>query len=145
MNISQHYEDASLKLDMSSLIDVVFLLLIYFLVTASLIKKEADIGFMLPADVPPKEMREIPMEVNIQIQEDGTVEVEGMHFPSEDYILADLVEQVSGLKEIANSQNSPFFVNVLPNAESMHLRVIDVMDACAEAGVNSLTFGKSQQ
>ena len=144
MDLSKNFEDASLKLDMSSLIDVVFLLLIYFLVTASLIKKEADIGFMLPADVPPTEMREIPVEVLIQIAEDGTVEVEGMRFAFEDHSLEDLVVQIAGLKEIAASQNSPFFVNVVPDAEAIHLRIIDVMDACAAGGVDSLTFAKTQ-
>lgn len=144
MNISQHYEDAKLELQIAPLIDVVFLLLIYFMVTASLIKKEADIGFMLPADIPQVEMREIPVEVNIQITEDGTVEIEGVRFPFEDHSLNDLVTQVSGLKEIAASQNSPFYVNVLPSKEAVHLRIIDVMDACAAAGVNSLTFAKTQ-
>lgn len=144
MDLSRNFEDASLKLDMSSLIDVVFLLLIYFLVTASLIKKEADIGFMLPANVAVEDMREIPVEVIIQIAEDGTVEVEGMRFPFEDHSLNDLVVQIAGLKEIAKSQNSPFFVNVVPDKESIHLRIVDVMDACAAAGVNSLTFAKTQ-
>ena len=144
MDLSKNFEDASLKLDMSSLIDVVFLLLIYFLVTASLIKKEADIGFMLPANVAVEDMREIPVEVIIQITEDGTVEVEGMRFAFEDHSLDDLVVQIAGLKEIAKSQNSPFFVNVIPSAEAIHLRIIDVMDACAAAGVNSLTFAKTQ-
>jgi biopolymer transport protein ExbD len=143
MNISQHVEETSLKLDMSSLIDVVFLLLIYFLVTASLITKEADIGFMLPANVAVEDMQEIPLEVLIEITEDGTVQVEGMRFAEQDRELKDLVTQIAGLKEIAASQNSPFFVNVLPDQEALHRRIIDVMDACAAAGVDSLTFSKS--
>lgn len=143
MNLMQHFEDSSLKLDMSSLIDVVFLLLIYFLVTASLIKKEADIGFMLPANVAVEDMQEIPLEVVIQITADGTVQVEGMNFSFDDRSLDALVTQVAGLKEIAASQSSPFFVNVLPHSDALHRRIIDVMDACAAAGVNSLTFSKS--
>ena len=144
MNLTQHYDENPLKLDMSSLIDVVFLLLIYFMVTASLIKKEADIGFMLPANVAVEDMQEIPVEVLIEITVDGTVQVEGMRFSYDDRALEDLVVQVAGLKEIAASQNSPFFVNVLPHADALHRRIIDVMDACAAAGVNSLTFSKSQ-
>ena len=48
MNLSRHTEDAKMELQIAPLIDVVFLLLIYFMVTASLIKKEADISFILP-------------------------------------------------------------------------------------------------
>ncbi|MEI6891488.1 MAG: biopolymer transporter ExbD [Pontiella sp.] len=143
MDLMQHIEDSSLKLDLSSLIDVVFLLLIYFLVTASLIKKEADIGFMLPANVAVEDMQEIPLEVLIEIMADGVVQVEGMRFAFDDHTLNDLVGQVAGLKEIAASQSSPFFVNVVPDADALHRRIIDVMDACAAAGVNSLTFSKS--
>ena len=43
--------EAKLELQIAPLIDVVFLLLIYFMVTASLVKKEADVEFLLPADV----------------------------------------------------------------------------------------------
>lgn len=143
MNLSQHYEDAKLELQIAPLIDVVFLLLIYFMVTASLIKKEADIGFMLPANVAVEDMQEIPVEVLIEITSDGTVQVEGMRFSYDDRELTDLVTQVAGLKAIAQAQNSPFFVNVLPHEDALHRRIIDVMDACAAAGVNSLTFSKS--
>ena len=145
MDLMQHYEESPLKLDVASLIDVVFLLLIYFIMTASLIRKEADIGFMLPANVAVQDMQEIPLEVLIQMEDDGTVVVEGMRFSFDDRSLDDLVVQVAGVKEIAASQNSPFFVNVLPHPDALHRRIIDVMDACAAAGVDSLTFSKTQQ
>lgn len=145
MDLMQHYEESPLKLDVASLIDVVFLLLIYFIMTASLIRKEADIGFMLPANVAVQDMQQIPLEVLIQIEDDGTVVVEGMRFSFDDRSLDDLVVQVAGVKEIAASQNSPFFVNVLPHPDALHRRIIDVMDACAAAGVDSLTFSKTQQ
>lgn len=145
MNLNQHYEDAKLDLQVAPLIDVVFLLLIYFMVTASLIKKEADMGFMLPADIAVEQMQEIPLEVMIQILQDGVVEVEGMRFGANDRELRDLVIQVAGLKQIADAQNSPFFVNILPDQDAMHLRIVDVMDACHAAGVKSLSFSKAHE
>ncbi len=143
MNLHKHYEDVKLELQIAPLIDVVFLLLIYFMVTASLIKKEGDISFMLPANVPAEDMQEIPVEVLIEITADGTVQVEGMRFSRDDRELEDLVMQVVGLKQIATAQRSPFFVNILPHQDSLHSRIIDVMDACAAAGVKSLTFSKA--
>ncbi|VGO22661.1 ExbD/TolR family protein [Pontiella sulfatireligans] len=143
MNLHRHYEDTKLELQIAPLIDVVFLLLIYFMVTASLIKKEGDISFMLPANVAQEDMIELPVEVLIEITNDGTVQMEGLRFSSEDRTLDSLVTQVAGLKQIAASQSSPFFVNLLPHQDAMHWRIIDVMDACAAAGVNSLTFSKS--
>ena len=143
MNLSQHFEEAKLELQIAPLIDVVFLLLIYFMVTASLIKKEADISFFLPASVPPTKMIDVPVEALIFILEDGTVEMDGLRFSPSDYALDELTIQVGGLREIAESQRSPFSVTVTPHEDALHRRVIDVMDACALAGAKNLSFGKS--
>jgi biopolymer transport protein ExbD len=118
--LQRQVEDIKAELQIAPLIDVVFLLLIYFMVTAALIKKEGDISFMLPANVAPSEMVDIPVEVLIEIGSDGTVQVEGMRF-----------------------SRDPFFVNILPNKDAMHSRIIDVMDACAAAGVKNLSFSKA--
>lgn len=143
MNLGEHLEPVKLELQIAPLIDVVFLLLIYFMVTASLVKKEGDISFVLPANVAQQEMITVPVEVLIEIDADGTVVLEGMQFPKEDVLLNDLVNQVRGLKQIAASQHSPFFVNLLPDRKAKHKRIINVMDACAAAEVDSLTFSKS--
>ncbi len=143
MNFQKHVEDVKLELQIAPLIDVVFLLLIYFMVTASLIKKEGDISFILPANVATNDIVDIPVEVLIEITSDGAVQVEGMRFSRDDRSLKELVLQLRGLKAIAQSQQSPFFVNILPNQDSLHFRIIDVMDACAAAGVKSLSFSKA--
>ena len=135
--------EQKVELQIAPLIDVVFLLLIYFMVTASLIKKEGDIAFVLPANIPAEEMNEMPVEILIEITGDGIVQVEGIRFAADDRMLDDLVTQLAGLKQIARSQSAPFAVNLIPNTETLHDRVIDVMDACAAAGVKNLSFSKS--
>ncbi len=142
MNLTDNLEQPKLDLQIAPLIDVVFLLLIYFMVTASLVKKEADISFILPANVTPTQSITVPVEVRIEIDEDGTVMLEGMQFPKEDILLNDLANQIRGLKQIAVSQQSPFFVNLLPSRDAVHERIVNVMDACAAAKVDSLTFSK---
>jgi len=143
VNVQKNVEDVKLELQIAPLIDVVFLLLIYFMVTAALKKKEGDISFMLPANVAMSEVVDIPVEVLIEITSDGSVLVEGMRFSRDDRNLAELVSQLRGLQAIATAQQSPFFVNILPNQDSLHSRIIDVMDACAAAGVKSLSFSKA--
>ena len=133
--------NTKLDFQVSPLIDVVFLLLIYFMVAASLIKKEAALSFSLPACW--QHAPSHPIEVQIAIAADGTIEAEGVCFPGNDRSLNTLVTQISGLKTLAASQRSLFFVNIMPHKETRHQRVIDVMDACAAAGVNHLAFSKS--
>lgn len=143
MNLSGSYEDAKMELQISPLIDVVFLLLIYFIVTSKIITKEGDIPFMLPADVPAVDMVTIPVEVRIRINTDSSVLInDGMQFPASDRKLEGLVQHVKGAKQMADAQRTSFFVTLDPDKEALHRRVIDVMDACAAAEVKNLTFAK---
>jgi biopolymer transport protein ExbD len=142
-NKKKSSSDTKVELQIAPLIDVVFLLLIYFMVTASLIKKEGDISFILPASVPPTKMIDIPVEALIYILDDGTVEMDGMRFSPEDATLDELSIQLGGLKAIAETQQSPFSVTLTPHIDVLHERVIDVMDACAAVGVKNLSFGKA--
>ena len=70
--------DTKMELQIAPLIDVVFLLLIYFMVTASLIKKEGDISFILPAKVDGMPPEELPIEAQIFISAEGMVAVDGL-------------------------------------------------------------------
>ena len=145
MNISKKRGsgDTKVELQIAPLIDVVFLLLIYFMVTAKLVKKEGDIQFVLPVDAPPIEMVDLPVEALIFISADGTVALDGMEFQADDRMLDELALQVAGLRQMADSQQSTFFVTITPNKQTVHSRVIDVMDACAAAGVKKLSFGQA--
>jgi len=131
------------EMQVTPLIDVVFLLLIYFMVTASLIKKEADLSFMLPAKVDSSEPLDLPIEVLIEVSELGDIIVEGMIFGTEEQNLDDLIGQLLSLKEAADSSGSELIVNILPADKALHGRIIKVMDACAAADVKNMSFSMS--
>jgi biopolymer transport protein ExbD len=143
INKNKGFGGEKVELQIAPLIDVVFLLLIYFMVTASLIRKEGDIAFILPANIPAQKMVDVPIEVIIDISAEGSVQAEGLSFSPNDRQLDDLVVHLRGLKMIAANQRSAFVVNLLPDKSTLHERVIDVMDACAAAGVKNLSFSKS--
>lgn len=110
------------------------------MVTASLIKKEADLGFMLPAKVDVPESLDIPIEVLIEVSEDGNILIEGMIFGEDENNLDDLIGQLLSLKEAADTSGSELIVNILPEDKALHGRIIDVMDACAAADVKNMSF-----
>lgn len=145
MNLSGQYEEAKAELQIAPLIDVVFLLLIYFIMAAKIVRKEGDIVFALPADVPAQEMIEIPVEARIKIEDNDTVRLEGLSFSASDRKLRGLAEQLKGLKRMADAQHTPFFVTLAPTPDTNHRRIVDVMDACAMADVKNLTFAKKDQ
>ena len=63
------------QIPIAPLIDAVFLLLIYFMVTSSLERQEADISFELPGTIEQDEPLELPDEQIIDISEKGQVSV----------------------------------------------------------------------
>lgn len=131
------------ELQIAPLIDVVFLLLIYFMVTSSLVKKEADLSFLLPAKVETTEIVSLPIEVIIEVTELGDILMEGMVFGQGSQDLKDLIGQLAALREAADSTGSEFIVNIMPSDRALHGRIVNVMDACAAAKVKNLSFSMS--
>ncbi|MBN2163301.1 MAG: biopolymer transporter ExbD [Pontiellaceae bacterium] len=127
------------ELQIAPLIDVVFLLLIYFMVTASLVKKEADLSFMLPAKVDSEPIT-LPIEVLIEVNELGDVMMDGMLFGQDSRNLDDLIGQLKSLNAAAKASSSELIVNILPADDALHGRIVDVMDACAAADVKNMSF-----
>ena len=143
MKLIEEMMNKKAELEIAPLIDVVFLLLIYFMVTASLIKKEADLSFMLPAKVDVPESLDLPIEVLIEVSELGDIIINGMVFGSGETNLDDLIGQLLSLKEAADSSGSELIVNIMPADKAVHGRIIRVMDACAAANVKNMSFSMS--
>ena len=133
--------DTKLSVQVAPLIDVVFLLLIYFMVTATIIKKEGDLSFVLPV-FPEATVFTEPVEARICINADGMVVLDGLQFDQADRKLEGLVQQIRGLKKMAALQHSLFYVTLDPDQEALHSRVVDVLDACAESNVGNLTYAQ---
>ncbi len=142
MKLLEDLTNKKAELQITPLIDVVFLLLIYFMVTASLIKKEADLSFMLPAKVETDEPITLPIEVLIEVTELGDIMINGMIF-GQGGNLDDLISQLISYKEAADTSSSDLIVNILPDDKAVHGRIIKVMDACAAADVKNMSFSMS--
>lgn len=137
--------DATPELDISSLIDVCFLLLIYFLVTSTIAPRETDLGMSLPAANPSNEQPKIePMFIRVdapgviytgvgagqqQLDQDaGSREVPLLDSQLDLYAAA------------ARSAGSTPLVQVFVDPGATQQRVIDVLNSLAGAGISSVTF-----
>lgn len=140
MDLTKTVPEEKVELQIAPLIDVVFLLLIYFMVTTALIKKEADISFMLPAKVEQDEPLDLPMEVTIEIAQGGEVLVEGVNFPASDKELLSLATRLTEFRQSTEDAGSELIVNIAPNDEVPHARIVDVMNACAIANIKNTSF-----
>jgi biopolymer transport protein ExbD len=143
MNIIKHSEETKLAHQVAPLIDVVFLLLIYFMVTSSLIRKEGDIAFQLPGQTLAF-ANHFPVDAYIQIDASGGVSIAGMQFNVSDAGLEALAQHLASLKQMAEMQQSPFLVTLDPDDATLHGRVVDVLDACSAARIKNLTFARKE-
>jgi biopolymer transport protein ExbD len=130
------------EFQMAPMIDIVFLLLIYFMVTTTLIKQEADLGMQLPGQVQQSEPVRMPDEQIIEVRSDGRVILNGQVFdhPGKRE-MPELTATLRRFKSASELTRTPAMVTIQADNDAIHQRVIDVMDACAAAGIKSVSFG----
>ena len=129
------------QIPIAPLIDAVFLLLIYFMVTSSLEKQEADISFKLPGTVEQEEPLELPDEQVIEIRENGQIVVNEYSYDSpQSNRLIELQAMLTRLQESSLANKTVTQVTIAPDPKTRHARIIRVMDAVAAAGITGVNF-----
>jgi biopolymer transport protein ExbD len=111
------------ELQIAPLIDVVFLLLIYFMVSTSLKKSEADLSLALPGAVAQTQEMNLPDEQVIEVTAGGDIILNGR-------VYADPAKPAS--------------ITIAADDDSLHERVVDVLNACAGAGIKNISFGSAE-
>ena len=134
-----------MKVDMTPMIDCVFLLLIFFMVTSTLHRQEADISFALPGVADQSEPVEIPDEQIIEIYEDGRVLLNDLEYDSPDnQEMPELVDTLVRFKATADANKVEAMITIAPGGLVKHQRVVDVLNACAAAKINNVTFAMEE-
>lgn len=133
------------KLDISSLIDATFLLLIYFLVTTTIQPREQDVPMTLPAAAPSETPPDIEPKF-IRINANGAIYVgtRGSEIPMDSdpdvrevpLLTDDLRSYAQGAKAIGTEP----LVQMYVDGEASQQRVIDVLNALAGVGISKVTF-----
>ncbi len=129
------------ELSIAPLIDMTFLLLIYFICTCSLIMPEADLGLRLPGMVAQATTVEMPDEQIIEVREDGAVYLNDREFDSADSTdLPQLLEMLRLYKASSTASKNQALITIWADDKATHQRVIDVMNVCAAAKIKDVTF-----
>lgn len=129
------------EMQMGPMIDMVFLLLVFFMVSAKPIRPETDIPIGLPGQVAQEEVVDIPDETRIQIRADGNVVINEQVLDGPDSRqMPELVSVLDRFKKAADNAKSDALVTVAPHDEVAHQRLVDVLNACAEAGITGVSL-----
>ncbi len=124
-----------LQINLTPLIDVVFLLLIFFMVSTSF-KKETKISLDLP-EAAGELLEAKPQAMEINVTKNGDVFVNGQTV---------INRQISSIKEaIASVSSDPNIQLIISaDADAPYQSVISVMDAAGQLGYSNLTLATQQ-
>ena len=129
---------------MGPMIDMVFLLLVFFMVTAKPIKQESDLSFGLPGAVAQEESVDIPDEQRIVIRDDLQVVLNDLELDSPDGgDLPQLLATLERFRKSAELSGSEALVTIAPAKKVPHQRVVDVLNTCGKARLTNVTFSSS--
>lgn len=130
------------KFDITPMIDVVFLLLIYFMCLP--LQQEADIGIRLPSDTPPSADIRLPNKHIIEVYPNGLVLLNGA--PVDDKVsrtMPQLVTTLTRLRLSAERLGDDTVVEIQADPDSKHQRSTDILNACSQANVTKVSFARS--
>jgi biopolymer transport protein ExbD len=134
------------EMNVAALIDMVFLLLVFFMSTASLVRSEADLGIKLPGMLSSPEAVDLPDEQIIEIKSTGHVILNDREFDTPDSVeLPQLVSTLTRYRLSSEASGNKPLITILADDDARHQRVIDVMNACANAGVTGVSFSLSEE
>jgi biopolymer transport protein ExbD len=142
----KRHDHPQIELQIAPMIDVCFLLLFFYILTSKPMKQEADISMSLPGTVSQEQSVEIPDEQRIRIDQNGQVILNDL--PVDDPQSRDLpalVRTLSRFKDTTVANKSEALVTIDAADDSLHQRIVDVLNVCARAGIQGVTFAASEQ
>ncbi len=131
-------EDGDIGFQIAPMVDVVFVLMLFFMASAGSQVVEKELGINLPSGASSKSGGPPPTPIIIDISAEGQVTMNNQAYgtPTD--------KNLTGLREWLKNAIEQFGdkdpVIIRPAPDSRHERIMDVLNAAAAARVKNLTF-----
>src|SRR5690349_14230040 len=128
MRIKGHRSD-NLQFQIAPMVDIIFIFILFFMVSAGSVKVENELSIRLPGTV--QQTRTVTMldEQIVQIQENGQVILNDQAYDGPaDKDLPQLLMTLRRFKEMADSTQTRALLTVLSAPNARYERVIDVLN-----------------
>ena len=139
MRMSGSSEVEEAHIDLTPMIDTVMFLLIFFMVSTRLGQTETDLGITLPGLSEASGPVDMPDEQIIEIDAKGTVVLNGKVYEGKE--MPELVQTLGRYRVSSEAAKNKYMITVQAEDGANYERVVDVMNACAGAGIKDVTFG----
>jgi biopolymer transport protein ExbD len=127
--------DDEAEINITPMLDIVFIMLIFFIVTTSFVK-EQGLEVSRPSNAPPKELKETKGPIVVKIDASSLISIKGR-------ILEDRAVQANLEREKAEKPTSPLIIAAHPEAETESL--VTILDAAKAVGIEKVSVATSSK
>ena len=139
----RNIHEENLQFQIAPMIDVIFILILFFMCSAGAVKTEMYLASSLPGTAQSSAPVDIPDEQVIQITNSGQVILNERQFdasagPSHD--MPELLGMLQRFRQASQANKTEAMVTITPQPYANYQRVIDVMNTCAAARIKNVSF-----
>ena len=135
MNLRKHATPQHPGIQLAPLVDVLMLLLIFFLLTWNAARNENELDVKIPKASEAKEKNAPIGDVVVNVKSDGTVVVNRRTLSA-----PELKEMLRGLVQLDSNQA----VVIRGDEAGAYKHVVGVLNTCSEAGVTNVAFATAK-
>jgi len=143
LNLNEN--EGNIGFQIAPMIDVVFVIMLFFMVMAGAIKVERELNTKLPGSAETQEATEMVDEMVVTIAETGEISLndEPMDTPTSRE-MPTLKATLLRLKKADDEAKSPTLVTIVSDPLAKYSRTVDALDALSLAGITNVTFTVSE-
>lgn len=134
MRRRHHIEDDA-EINITPMLDIVFIMLIFFIVTTSFVR-EQGLEVSRPSNTPPKEIKQNRGPIVVRIDSASLISIKGR-------LLEPRAVQANLERERAEKPDSPLIIAAHPEASTESL--VTILDAAKAVGIASVSVATSSQ
>ena len=141
MRLDLDQNQGTFGFQIAPMIDVVFVIMLFFMVMAGAVKIENELNSQLPGVAETSASTDFVDEQIIAISDAGEVTLNDEPFDSpQSKDLPQLKATLLRLKQNADAAKTPAVVTIISDEQAKYSRAIDVLDALAVAKIDNVTF-----
>jgi len=131
----KHRGNDEAEINITPMLDIVFIMLIFFIVTTSFVK-EKGLEVSRPSNSPPKEIKRNKGPILVKIDANGNITMKGR-------MLEAKAVQANLEREKAEKPDSPLIIAAHPDADTDAL--VTILDAAEAVGVGSVSVATTRK
>jgi biopolymer transport protein ExbD len=127
--------EGNLDFQIAPMVDVIFILILFFMCSAGATKVENELSLKLPGRLSQDQPLRMLDEQIIEIEESGQIILNNQQMDT-----SGLSATLQRYKAISDDSKSGTVITILTAKNTKYQRIIDVLNECAVAKIESVTF-----